>query len=107
VKDNQLKSSDIGPYAGSKSSIVLGSNELKATAEIKLFPNPTNAFLKIDIAEKADVFIYNREGTLMRQESFGAGVSSINLNGFTSGMYVVTIISNNRMVTKTIILNRD
>lgn len=56
---------------------------------------------------KADVFIYNREGTLMRQESFGAGVSSIDLNGFSSGMYVVSIINNNRIVTKTIILNRD
>ena len=43
----------------------------------------------------------------MRQESCGAGVSSIDLNGFSSGMYVVTIINNNRMVTKTIILNRD
>ena len=53
------------------------------------------------------LFIYNREGTLMRQESFGAGVSSIDLNGFSSGMYVVSIINNNRMVTKTIILNRD
>ena len=107
VKDNQLKSNDIGPYAGSKSSIVLGLNDLKATSDIRLFPNPTNAVLKIDIAEKADVFIYNREGKLMLQESFGAGISSIYLNGFSSGMYVVTIMNKNRMVTKTIILNRD
>jgi hypothetical protein len=105
VKDNQLKSNDIGPYAGSTSSIVLGSNDLEATSNIRLFPNPTNALLKIDIAEKADVCIYNKEGKLMLQESFGAGISSIDLNGFSSGMYVVTIMNNNRMVTKTIILN--
>ena len=72
---------------------------------IKLFPNPTNAILNIELVEGADIVqIYNSTGSLIGSYlNLNAGITTIDFSDFAKGTYILQFVKNDAVVTKRII----
>ena len=104
VKENQLMDSEIGKYAGNESSIVLNIDDSSFQNIVQLFPNPTKSFIKIFVEEKSVIYLYNNEGTKIKESKIDVGISEIKLNEFSKGIYYIKIVTDKSTDTKKIIL---
>lgn len=82
------------------------SNE-ELLKSLSIYPNPSNDIFNINwnTNEKATISVYNYLGKLIVQEKSSLMNShSINLKGYSKGLYLVKIVSDNKQATKKIIL---
>ncbi|MCD6354668.1 MAG: T9SS type A sorting domain-containing protein [Prolixibacteraceae bacterium] len=63
---------------------------------IRIYPNPTQGALKIEIPELGDenarLVIYNNQGKLIIDKKVSKLVTGINLSKYPSGMYILKIL---------------
>lgn len=104
VKDNQLMDTEIGPYAGSTSTVVLGIDDINLNNTVKVFPNPTQSSIKILVQRKATIFIYNNIGQKISEQKIDTGETEISMNGYKSGIYFIKIKNITGTTTKKVIL---
>jgi hypothetical protein len=70
--------------------------------EINIYPNPAKNFINID--KEGKVFIYDIQGKLqISEQNFFGG--KINISNLKAGIYVVKIISEEKIYTKKLIVN--
>jgi hypothetical protein len=77
--------------------------------QIKVFPNPTNGKVNIDlenIKEFKHLYIYNTLGQLIESTAVNTNLKhySINLKGKPKGLYFIGIETNNTLLFKKVIL---
>ncbi|GAA5101631.1 hypothetical protein GCM10023210_41680 [Chryseobacterium ginsengisoli] len=84
-----------------KDTVILATNEVSKD-NIKIYPNPTTSFVKIDSKEKVRSFeLYNISGQLI---SKGGQVQEISLESFNSGLYILKVtLENNQTFTQKVI----
>ena len=97
--DNALTTTD---NSKEDSGTVLKSFTRTSIDNIKLYPNPTNSMLNIEILEGSyDVItIFSTSGKLIHQGEPGVNKLSVDVSQFGSGMYFVRFVSNGKAVTK-------
>jgi len=80
-------------YTYDASSIV--QPELTGTDQLKVFPNPFNNVISIELGSSkiSSIQIYNTNGQLLRNIEKGEPLSAINLSAFKSGVYLLKVNS--------------
>ena len=71
--------------------------------EVSIFPNPVNEFLHINMPENGKIQIFNAFGKLVHFQRLEKGISTIRVNDYAQGMYIVTIQSENNIVNRKLI----
>ncbi len=78
------------------------ANPISKKNNLKLYPNPTNKLLKIEIFETDfEVMLLNQSGKLLQQFT---NKKEINIENYSAGQYFVKIIGQNKTETQTIII---
>ncbi len=88
----------------------VGINALNIEDKIKIFPNPATSELKLvfngDYSGNVSYRVINTLGVLQIENSFTKSDNlSINLNGLSSGIYILQILVDNTMITKVFLKN--
>ncbi len=78
-----------------------GMVENDNTTNIKIYPNPTNNSVNIDIQkqiDKVNIEIYNSIGELIAKQSLVKGQNIIELSNQANGLYFIKVISENKII---------
>lgn len=81
----------------------------RSNDNITIFPNPTNEGINIQ-PKRTDPFsimIYNLKGQMVYSENNLKGNSYIDSSSLNSGVYIVTIIYSEEVISKKIIIDAD
>lgn len=85
-----------------------GINDLKAVADIALYPNPSNGKVTLSIADESilgsEITLVNVLGETVLQEKLTEEKQILNLSSLTKGMYIVTIQNEHSSTSKKLIL---
>lgn len=79
-----------------------GINQIEAQA-LKVYPNPANGDITIDITSNGNLRIYNLLGQLMMQLPINTGKNSINISSLNNGVYTIQIVANEMVLIRTLI----
>jgi len=63
----------------------------KVLTGLKLYPNPTNNIVKLELDSDSEVIIFNSIGQIMFSYKFRAGNHKIEMGDFAKGIYIVNI----------------
>lgn len=77
-------------------------------SQIKIFPNPTNSNITVDIKEElinSNIFITNLQGQTLRQSKLSSIIESIDLSELASGIYILTLQKEDKRYSQKIIKN--
>ncbi|MFZ1611084.1 MAG: T9SS type A sorting domain-containing protein [Chitinophagales bacterium] len=72
---------------------------------VKLYPNPANDNLHIDLISDAQVSVFDMQGKLLYAASMTSGSNSINVSEFNSGTYIVKLQFEDEVITKKFVRN--
>ncbi len=78
-------------------------------AEVNVYPNPASSQINVEsLGSKIDmVSIYNLSGQLIREiNAGGANIITLDVNGFNQGMYLLRIITDEKVLTRKIQITR-
>jgi hypothetical protein len=79
-------------YDGRSSYSLVATVNLKASEQFKVYPNPVvNGILQIKLASPDLVRVYNSAGLLIMQKRLAAGISTLNLDSFSKGLYTIKV----------------
>lgn len=97
---NDLWKFDLSEYVGLKESVYENNN-------LKIYPNPTNDIINIEIKEKGDFLltIYDSQGKAIYTNENINTASTISLKNFATGIYNIVLITEKGIISKKIILN--
>jgi PKD repeat protein len=76
------------------------------SADIFMYPNPSNGSFKIELTSVAKVSISNVIGQVIMNTSMLAGTHTIVLNDVTDGIYFVKVISGNTQTIKRLLVSK-
>ncbi|MCC7332689.1 MAG: T9SS type A sorting domain-containing protein [Flavobacteriales bacterium] len=84
---------------------VVGINELQENSFFIIYPNPNNGIFTLETTtfKKSTIEIYNIAGQLILQKLFVDNTTQINLTDYPKGLYLVKIISDNKVTVKKIV----
>ncbi len=73
-------------------------SEVLKNLEIRIYPNPTEGLLKVDILnlpeqQTADIYLYNLSGKLLITRKGVSGLTDIDLGTYLAGTYLMKIIA--------------
>lgn len=71
-------------------------------ADVKIYPNPANGIVNVDLKSNASVEIYTSDGRLLIQRDVLAGTSQFNIG--QSGVYFFKIIDKNHITTSKVVV---
>lgn len=63
--------------------------------QIKVYPNPCNGFINLELIEQGNCFIYNSSGQLLHEEHLERGHNTIQLETLPAGVYHINFQSQN------------
>jgi PKD repeat protein/N-acetyl-anhydromuramyl-L-alanine amidase AmpD len=91
-----------------KTASTLGTEEVIAEEIISLYPNPSKGYVTIkqSNASNSKLNIYNTLGQKIIEKDFNDSELEIDLNQYTSGMYIFQIVTDDKVVTKKLLLNK-
>ncbi len=69
-------------------------------SDIKVYPNPTNAFINITNVANARVEICNVYGSLIRSEVTEKSVHKVDVSNLTRGTYLIKIYKDNKLIMR-------
>jgi hypothetical protein len=75
-------------------------------SSLKLYPNPTNGLITIELEGLQKVMIYNALGQVLLDKETNGDALQLDLSEFEDGLYWVKIISQNRISVKPLIISR-
>lgn len=79
-------------------------NETTKYAEMKIYPNPTTNDFSLNISGKVIIEIYSLQGNLLEKKTISDN-EKIAVSNFEKGSYIVKIITNNSIITKTLVID--
>ena len=82
----------------------IGVNQVKASNNVKVYPNPTTGLVNLENVENATINVYSLAGNLVKTVQSTSVNASINLTGLAKGTYLVKVVKANEVVTKKISL---
>lgn len=77
--------------------------ELKKST-ITLYPNPSNDKFTVSAPEKSVISIISPQGNIISEQKTTSETTEINLANHSSGLYLIKITSDNKSITKKVIL---
>jgi hypothetical protein len=87
----------------------LGLEDLTATNRFKIYPNPSAGQFSVDtgntIADKIQIF--DNVGRLIRTSVPSSTKTTLMLEGFSDGIYLIKIYSQNETATEKIVLKKN
>jgi len=90
-------------------SIIITANTIKALSELDkyfIYPNPANHQINISGNGILEINIYNINGVLIYSKSTpNNNIQSINIENFQKGIYIISIVSEDVIYNKKIIIN--
>jgi uncharacterized delta-60 repeat protein len=83
----------------------VGMDEMASEFDVKLYPNPTNGLLNIELGEGVDqLHIISLNGQVMYAENnLVNGVNSIDMSDFADGTYIIRLVKGDAVVTKRVV----
>lgn len=91
------------------SSLKTETKNDKEAFQAKIYPNPSNGSVKIDLPatiENADIYIYNLDGkTLFKKQLHRNEENSISISHLDSGLYFLKIVYEGNFIVKKLIRN--
>ncbi|PLX03943.1 MAG: hypothetical protein C0594_09815, partial [Marinilabiliales bacterium] len=93
-----------GCTATSTAVTLTGLAELTADELIKIYPNPTNGFVKISNAQGANITVFNIIGEVVATQSEASNNVVVDLSDNAEGTYLIKIVTNDYTVTKRVSL---
>ena len=86
---------------------ILGADELENNSGIKIYPNPVNDNLNLEIkypgSEKMELTVYNVLGEKIFQRNVTAGKTILNSSGFSKGIYFLRLAGRNVSTSKSFV----
>lgn len=84
----------------------LGIESFNDKLDIKIYPNPTKAFINIDGSQNiSELDILNTNGQLIRTKTINAMSTHVNISNLSKGIYFVKIHFDFGVITKKIVLD--
>ncbi len=87
-------------------AIDLTATEENLASSLKLYPNPTNGCVTIELEEMQKVMVYNALGQVVLSKEANGDALQLDLSDFGNGLYRVRIMSQNGMVVKPFVISR-
>ena len=87
-------------------SIDLTSTEENLESSLKLYPNPTNGLISIELEGLQKVMVYNALGQVLLSKETEGNYLQLDLSGFENGLYWLRASSQNVVVTWRFVLSR-
>lgn len=108
VDDNgQLNFSELENCPETVTSI--NDNKEEETGILKVFPNPSNNTLNIELEGDSkvqkQVLLYNANGMIVYTDTFVGSTAQINVSEFNSGIYIVKVGSEGNYVSRKVSIN--
>ena len=75
-------------------------------SSLKLYPNPTNGIVTIELEEIQKVMIYNALGQVLLGKDVNSDYLQLDLSSFENGLYWLHVNSQNGVVTRRFVLSR-
>lgn len=85
---------------------VINSTEEISADKVNIYPNPSAGLFKITNVANSSITVYNTLGEVVAEISNANSNAVIDLSGYANGAYLVKIVSDNNVITKTIQLTR-
>lgn len=86
-----------------------GVSNVKTTNDIQVYPNPADDYLVVastkDLGSNANLYVYNDFGQLVKKEQLQAESQRISIEGLASGVYILTIRTNKKVLTQSFVKN--
>lgn len=83
---------------------IVGIVEPSAKSTLKIYPNPTNDYISIEIPNNnSTIEIINYNGQLVKRIMAKNQITEINISSFKSGIYLIKISDDKGVLTKKII----
>ncbi len=78
-----------------------GIEEIEFDPGLKIYPNPANSYINIEIDEDAIISIVNINGQLIKQYLFFNDMSekTFDISGFSPGLYIIKIQTENKILS--------
>lgn len=88
--------------------IVIDITSTKENLEpsLKLYPNPSNGQIAIEMEGMQNVVVYNALGQVLLSKEANGDVLQLDLSGFEDGLYWMRVNSQNGVVTRRFVLSR-
>lgn len=88
------------------SQIVLGTDSELLNAELTIFPNPASDVVTISTSKNLEgqISIYNELGRLVLSEEISGTQKTLSVSNLPTGLYFVSVSSENRKITKKLII---
>lgn len=75
---------------------------------INIFPNPTSEYINIESINNLDeIRIFDIQSRVVFSENINFRTKKINISNFSSGVYVIEIVTNNIVARKEFIITND
>ena len=87
-------------------AIDLTSTDENQALDFKLYPNPTNGLITIELEGLQKVMVYNALGQVLISKEADGSSLQLDLSGFEGGLYWVKIISQNRIAVKPLVISK-
>ena len=91
------------------SAVVTNINQTQSLNEISVFPNPSNGNFTIvitnEVKQSYSTTIYDAQGRIVFEKSSNEEIISVNLANYAIGIYLVKVQTENKTVTKKIIID--
>ncbi len=87
-------------------AIDLTSTEENLEASLKLYPNPTNGLVTIELEAMQKVMVYNALGQVLLSKETNGDALQVDLSGLGNGLYLIRVYSRNSGVVRTLVISK-
>ena len=87
-------------------AIDLTSADENQALDFKLYPNPTNGLITIELEGLQKVMVYNALGQALISKEANGDALQLDLSGFENGLYWVKVMTQNGKAVKTLIISK-
>jgi hypothetical protein len=79
--------------------------ENDAASLVKIYPNPSNGIINLELAEGADqlLIVSMNGGVVYTDSNLNEGVNTIDLNFLSNGTYMIQLVKDDKVITKKIV----
>ena len=87
-------------------AIDLTSTEENLASSIKLYPNPTNGLITIELESMQKVMVYNDLGQVLISKEVNGDALQLDLSGFEGGLYWVKVMTQKGTVVRAFVISQ-
>jgi hypothetical protein len=87
-------------------SIDLTSTEENLESSLKLYPNPTNGFVTIELEAMQKVMVYNALGQVLLSKEANGDALQLDLSGLGNGLFWVKVMTQNGTVVRPLVISK-